>query len=139
MFTKEINAKSLAEVYYIISNLEEKYKNKIPVNITDNITKYMNKNYEYINGKEILPETKALLAVIIEKYFDNVDFNEKLKEYTKYYFIKSNEEKEKKYNADNIFVSNNRSEEQEQHSLIEIPNNKWYEKIWSFFRNIFKK
>lgn len=137
MFTKEINAKSLAEVYYIISNLEEKYKNKIPVNITDNITKYMNKNYEYINGKEILPETKALLAVIIEKYFDNVDFNEKLKEYTKYYFIKSNEEKEKKYNEDNIFVSNNRSEE--QHSLIEIPNNKWYEKIWSFFRNIFKK
>lgn len=84
MFTKEINAKSLAEVYYIISNLEEKYKNKIPVNITDNIKKYMDKNYEYISEKEILPETKALLAVIIEKYFDNINFNEKLKEYTKY-------------------------------------------------------
>ncbi len=137
MFTKEINAKSLAEVYYIISNLEEKYKNKIPVNITDNIKKYMDKNYEYISEKEILPETKALLAVIIEKYFDNINFNEKLKEYTKYYFIKTNEVKEKKYNSDNIFVSGNSIEK--EHSLIEIPNNKWYEKIWSFFRNIFKR
>lgn len=137
MFTKEINAKSLAEVYYIISNLEEKYKNKIPVNITDNIKKYMDKNYEYISEKEILPETKALLAVIIEKYFDNINFNEKLKEYTKYYFIKSNEEKEKKYNSNNIFVSSNSIEK--EHSLIEIPNNKWYEKIWSFFRNILKR
>jgi len=137
LFTKEINAKSLAEVYYIISNLEEKYKNKIPVNITDNIKKYMDKNYEYISEKEILPETKALLAVIIEKYFDNINFNEKLKEYTKYYFIKTNEVKEKKYNSDNIFVSGNSIEK--EHSLIEIPNNKWYEKIWSFFRNIFKR
>lgn len=137
MFTKEINAKSLSEVYYIISNLEEKYKNKIPVNITDNIKKYMDKNYEYISEKEILPETKALLAVIIEKYFDNINFNEKLKEYTKYYFIKTNEVKEKKYNSDNIFISSNSIEK--EHSLIEIPNNKWYEKIWSFFRNIFKR
>jgi len=137
LFTKEINAKSLAEVYYIISNLEEKYKNKIPVNITDNIKKYMDKNYEYISEKEILPETKALLDVIIEKYFDNINFNEKLKEYTKYYFIKTNEVKEKKYNSDNIFVSGNSIEK--EHSLIEIPNNKWYEKIWSFFRNIFKR
>ena len=137
MITKEINAKSLAELYYIISNLEEEYKNKIPVNITDNIIKYMDKNYEYINEKEILPETKALLAVIIEKYFDDVDFNKKLKEYTKYYFIKTNEVKEQKYNANNIFISNNSVEK--EHSLIEIPNNKWYEKIWYFFRNIFKK
>lgn len=137
MITKEITAKSLAEVYYIISNLEEKYKNKIPVTIIDNIIKYMDKNYEYIDEKEILPETKVLLAVIIEKYFDNIDFNNKLKEYNKYYFVKTNEEKEKKYNTDTIFAQKNNIER--EHSLIEIPNNKWYEKILSFFRNIFKK
>ena len=137
MITKEINAKSLAEVYYIISNLEEKYKNKIPDAVTDNIIKYMDKNYEYIEEKEILPETKALLAVLIEKYFDNIEFNKKLKEYNQYYFIKTNEEKEKKYNTDAIFSSKNNIEK--ENSLIEIQNNKWYEKIWSFFRNIFRK
>ena len=115
MITKEINAKSLAEVYYIISNLEEKYKNKIPDAVTDNIIKYMDKNYEYIDGKEILPETKALLAVLIEKYFDNIEFNKKLKEYN---FIKTNEEKEKKYNTDAIFSSKNNIEK--ENSLIEI-------------------
>lgn len=137
MITKEINAKSLAEVYYIISNLEEKYKNKIPDAVTDNIIKYMDKNYEYIEEKEILPETKALLAVLIEKYFDNIEFNKKLKEYNQYYFIKTNEEKEKKYNTDAIFSSKNNIEN--ENSLIEIQNNKWYEKIWSFFRNIYRK
>lgn len=137
MDTKEINAKSLAEVYYIISNLEEKYKNKIPDAVTNNIIKYMDKNYEYIEEKEILPETKALLAVLIEKYFDNIEFNKKLKEYNQYYFIKTNEEKEKKYNTDAIFSSKNNIEN--ENSLIEIQNNKWYEKIWSFFRNIYRK
>ena len=97
----------------------------------------MDKNYEYIDGKEILPETKALLAVLIEKYFDNIEFNKKLKEYNQYYFIKTNEEKEKKYNTDAIFSSKNNIEK--ENSLIEIQNNKWYEKIWSFFRNIFRK
>ena len=137
MITKEINTKSLAEVYYIISNLEEEYKNKIPDAVTDNIIKYMDKNYEYIEENEILPETKALLAVLIEKYFDNIEFNKKLKEYNQYYFIKTNEEKEKKYNTDAIFPSKNNIEK--ENSLIEIQNNKWYEQIWSFFRNIFRK
>ena len=137
MITKEINAKSLAEVYYIISNLEEKYKNKIPDAVTDNIIKYMDKNYEYIEEKEILPETKALLAVLIEKYFDNIEFNEKLKEYNQYYFIKTNEEKEKKYNTDAIFSSKNNIEN--ENSLIEIQNNKWYEKIIIKIKNLFNK
>ena len=137
MITKEINAKSLAEVYYIISNLEEKYKNKIPDTVTDNIIKYMDKNYEYIEEKEILPETKALLAVLIEKYFDNIEFNEKLKEYNQYYFIKTNEEKEKKYNTDAIFSSKNNIEN--ENSLIEIQNNKWYEKIIIKIKNLFNK
>ena len=137
MITKEINAKSLAEVYYIISNLEEKYKNKIPDAVTDNIIKYMDKNYEYIEEKEILPETKALLAVLIEKYFDNIEFNKKLKEYNQYYFIKTNEEKEKKYNTDAIFSSKNNIEN--ENSLIEIQNNKWYEKIIIKIKNLFNK
>ncbi len=137
MITKEINAKSLAEVYYIISNLEEKYKNKIPDAVTDNIIKYMDKNYEYIEKNEILPETKALIAVLIEKYFDNIEFNKKLKEYNQYYFIKTNEEKEKKYNTDAIFSSKNNIEN--ENSLIEIQNNKWYEKIIIKIKNLFNK
>ena len=137
MVTKEINAKSLAEVYYIISNLEEKYKNKIPDAVTDNIIKYMDKNYEYIEENEILPETKALLAVLIEKYFDNIEFNKKLKEYNKYYFIKTNEEKEKNYNTYAIFSSKNNIEE--ENSLIEIQNNKWYEKVIAKIKRLFNK
>ncbi len=138
MITKEINKDALAEVYYIISNMEDTYTYKIPSCVKENIVKYMNKDYKYDENEELLPETKALLAVIIEKYFENIDFNNKLKEYIKYYNIKDNEIKERKYNINEMFT-NNKNTITTDSSLIVITEDKWYEKFLKFVKNIFKK
>lgn len=138
MITKEINKNALAEVHYIISNMEDTYTNKIPTCVKENIIKYMNKEYKYNDDAELLPETKALLAVIIEKYFENTDFNSKLKEYIKYYNIKDNEIKEKQYNINEIFP-NKQNTITNTSSLIVITEDKWYEKIFKFFKNLFSK
>lgn len=138
MITKEINKDALAEVYYIISNMEDTYTNKIPTCVKENITKYMNKEYKYKDGNELLPETKALLAVIIEKYFENADFNNKLKEYIGYYNIKDNDIKEKRYNINEIFP-NNKNAIPKDTSLVVIAEDKWYKKLLRFFKNIFNK
>lgn len=138
MITKEINKDALAEVYYIISNMEDTYTNKIPDCVKENIIKYMNKDYKYDENEELLPETKALLAVIIEKYFENIDFNNKLKEYIRYYNIKDNEIKERKYNINEMFT-NNKNTITTDSSLIVITEDKWYEKFLKFVKNIFKK
>lgn len=138
MITKEINKDALAEVYYIISNMEDTYTNKIPTCVKENIIKYMNKEYKYNDDNELLPETKALLAVIIEKYFENADFNNKLKEYIRYYNIKDNDIKEKRYNINEIFP-NNKNAIPKDSSLVVIAEDKWYEKLLRFFKNIFNK
>ncbi len=138
MITKEIDAKALTEVYYIISNLEEKYRNKIPEDVKKNIVKFMDRDYEYTDDTEILPEAKALLAVIIEKYFEDTEFNEKLRKYNMYYEIKTNEIKEKKYSIDEIFSKNNKRVEDE-YALVDITKDKWYKRFFNLFRNFFKK
>lgn len=138
MITKEINKDALAEVYYIISNMEDTYTNKIPTCVKENIIKYMNKEYKYNDDNELLPETKALLAVIIEKYFENADFNNKLKEYIRYYNIKDNDIKEKRYNINEIFP-NNKNAIPKDSSLVVIAEDKWYEKLLRFLKNIFNK
>lgn len=138
MITKEVNKDALAEVYYIISNMEDTYTNKIPTCVKENIIKYMNKEYKYNDDNELLPETKALLAVIIEKYFENADFNNKLKEYIRYYNIKDNDIKEKRYNINEIFP-NNKNAIPKDSSLVVIAEDKWYEKLLRFLKNIFNK
>ncbi len=98
----------------------------------------MDRDYEYTDDTEISPEVKALLAVIIEKYFEDTEFNEKLRKYNMYYEIKTNEIKEKKYSIDEIFSKNNKRVEDE-YALVDITKDKWYKRFFNLFRNFFKK
>ena len=48
------------------------------------------------------------------------------------------QEKAKLYNPDDLFKNKKQSQEQET-SLVEVKIEKWYEKMFSFFKNIFKR
>ena len=68
----EIYRNAFAEVYEIISYLEESDYNKIPREIISVIEKNRNQDYEYFldesisfEEQEMLPETKAILYAII--------------------------------------------------------------------------
>lgn len=49
---------------------------------------------------------------------------------------KADRDRQQKYNTNEIFK--NKTKENEETSLVKIKTKKWYEKIFSFFRNIFK-
>lgn len=49
---------------------------------------------------------------------------------------KADEDKKQKYNPDEIFKNN--AKQKQETLLVKVKNKKWYEKISSFFRNIFK-
>ena len=55
--------------------------------------------------------------------------------------IIAEQEKAKRYNPNDIFKDKVKSKTQDQEdvSLVEVKIEKWYEKIFSFFRNMFKK
>ena len=57
------------EVYFILNNLSEELKNKIPQELKDFIVDNADISYHY-RIDELLPESKALIASILEKYIN---------------------------------------------------------------------
>lgn len=148
MKVNEIDTKALSELYFIISKMPVEYQEKIPTTLMHNIITNMDKNYTWNINEDILPETKALLTVVIREYFGNEKFNKKIQEYINFYEDKINKEKKKIYST-NIRFKNNKEDKSKncvkneidvnsnnKKSLV-IINQKWYTKIILFVRKIF--
>lgn len=68
-----ISKNAYAQVYYIINEMSEELRNKIPEEIRNNIDVRRNKEYkcdinEDIENMELLEDTKKLLSVLYTDY-----------------------------------------------------------------------
>ena len=141
---KEIN-KRLVEVEYILRKLDDEYINKIPQEVWDYINKNKDKNYvfEYDNDK-ILSEqnlnidTISILTYINMEYLLEEKERRELLELLKKDDMVAEQQEEEKYNPEDLF-KNKKEEPKEPISLIEVKIEKWYEKLFSFFRKILRK
>ncbi len=141
---KEIN-KRLVEVEYILRKLDDEYINKIPQEVWDYINKNKDKNYvfEYDNDK-ILSEqnlnidTISILTYINMEYLLEEKERRELLELLKKDDMVAEQQKKEKYNPEDLF-KNKKEEPKEPISLIEVKVEKWYEKLFSFFRKILRK
>lgn len=141
---KEIN-KRLVEVEYILRKLDDEYINKIPQEVWDYINKNKDKNYvfEYDNDK-ILSEqnlnidTISILTYINMEYLLKEKERRELLELLKKDDMVAEQQKKEKYNSEDLF-KNKKEEPKEPISLIEVKIEKWYEKLFSFFRKILRK
>ena len=159
--TKEkemIYGKAYMELYAIISNLTEEIKEKIPKNVIENITRKMDRTYDFklenndIFNSEYMVETKALFLELYIRYIaeDEEDFWEMYKEKRNDLFKKeiekeyviTKEESSIKIEDRNDIV-NNIIEEKEEKSFLpsEIRENniieKFFNKIISVIKSIF--
>ena len=141
---KEIN-KRLVEVEYILRKLDDEYINKSPQEVWDYINKNKDKNYvfEYDNDK-ILSEqnlnidTISILTYINMEYLLEEKERRELLELLKKDDMVAEQQKKEKYNPEDLF-KNKKEEPKEPISLIEVKIEKWYEKLFSFFRKILRK
>lgn len=141
---KEIN-KRLVEVEYILRKLDDEYINKIPQEVWDYINKNKDKNYvfEYDNDK-ILSEqnlnidTISILTYINMEYLLEEKERRELLELLKKDDMVAEQQKKEKYNPEDLF-KNKKEEPKKPISLIEVKIEKWYEKLFSFFRKILRK
>lgn len=137
--------KRLVEVEYILKKLEEKYIKKIPKELWKYIEDNKDPDYVfYYNDEKKLEEqnlsidTISILTYInIEYLLDNEQKNHLMKYLRKDELI-AEQEKAKLYDPNGIFKSRKENEEQEN-SLAEIKIEKWYEKLFSVFKNMLKK
>lgn len=111
MQTKNARYKrAYTELNEIIKKLSKAELEKIPNKLIRNIETNMNKEYkwEYDKSKtlleqDLMPETKALIVEIYEKYLFPENEKEFWKEYDKICINKIEEQKKAMYNGKNIF------------------------------------
>lgn len=145
---KELN-KRLVEVETILKKLDENYINKIPTEIWDFIEKNKDDQYTffYDDNIELLNQNLNIDTIAILSYI-NMQYllDEKSKKEVEEILIKDGafleQQKMKKYNPENIFKNKENIENKGEIdvSMIEVKEKyKWYQKIISFFRKMWRK
>jgi leucyl aminopeptidase len=166
MIKKENFAKAYKEIDVIIGHLNEEEKNKIPKEFIEMIESKMDKDYVFnydatksLDEQEVLRETLSILAYIYVNYIGEYDEVKQIKAQFQKDIIQHEVAKKALYeknnpNGDMRIIRNNTNtakdikqannntvnpEKFEQEvSLMDSKQDKWYSKIVSFFKNIFK-
>ena len=160
MIKKENFAKAYKEIDVIIGHLNEEDKNKIPKDFIEMIEFKMDKNYVFnydvtkdLSEQNLLRETLSILAYIYINYIGEYNEVKQIKAQFQKDIIQHEVAKKTLYekNNSNVDMFNKKSnvkqpngntvnpEKFEQEvSLMDSKQDKWYSKIVSFFKNIFK-
>ena len=139
--------KCLVEVDEVLNHLSKEELNKIPEDVLKGIKKRKDKEYmwKYDESKRLEEQrfdrnTIVILSYINMEYLlskEQKDLMEKLHELNEQNFANEIQEKYdskalfKKKNKTNINVEN-------ENAIAKLENNKWYNKMFSFIKRIFK-
>ena len=138
---------SYSEVYEILNLIGKEYKDKIPNKLLQIIVDGMDKNYKpTIDMKKPLKEqnisqrTYDILGMLKLNYWCKNE-SEKKEFLNK---ISANEKRREevlreKYNIDNIFKNGNTEKVKEEVALVEVKEEKWYQKIFNLIKNLFHR
>ena len=80
-----------------------------------------------------------MLSYLNMEFLVNEEQKQVLKELHEFNEQKSEEEKKKKYNSNNLFNPSNDNKTKNALIIFEEKENKWYKKVISFFKKIFKR
>jgi len=141
-------ANAYSEVLEILKFISEDEFNKIPKEKIDFYEKNANKSYDFIyNPLQTLDEqnvskvTKCIIAILFRDYWATPTQREKIIAKQKYDRIQIEKSKVEKYNPNSIFKNSNLNKEKtkkNETALIEIKNEKWYERVFSFLKKFLK-
>lgn len=134
------NKQALSEVIEVLNHTESDIINKIPKKfisfLFDNMDKTYKVNIDFLDDnwdKNILEDTKAILAIIYRDYVLTQPERQLLLEEEKNERIKQEQILREKYNPDNIFKHHpdNKDSEHtlENKYLVEVKESSWYKKI----------
>lgn len=137
--------KRLVEVEYILKKLDNEHIKKIPQEIWDYIEENKDKNYvfNYDDNKTLIEQklnidTISILTYINMEYLLGEEQKKEMIEFLRKDETIAEQEKAKLYNPDDLFKNKQQNKQQET-SLVEVKIEKWYEKMFSFLKNIFKR
>ncbi len=135
--------KCLVEVDEVLNHLSKEELNKIPEDVLKGIKKHKDKEYmwKYDESKRLEEQrfdrnTIVILSYINMEYLlskEQKDLMEKLHELNEQNFINEIQEK---YDSKDLFKTKTNVEN--ENAIAKLENNKWYNKMFSFIKRIFK-
>ncbi len=133
------------QISQIFKHLPQELLRKIPVEIIEEYKDIAdNSKYKWIyDNSKILTEqnlcngTRQLMYNLILRYMLDENKKKEANKYRRNFELQLEKKKREKYNPDNIFA--NRKIISEEVALIEVKKNKWYKKLFLFFRKILKR
>lgn len=143
---------AFAEAYDIIKHSNNEIQSKISSKFMNLLTlakdnSYrVNIDYEKSLDEQIQHETKVILGIIYRDYLCTPEKRQELIKNENELLARIEKEKNEKFSVDNLFKNrtntpNIQQQDQiqynEQNKIIEYKKKKWYEKIVSFFINLF--
>lgn len=142
--TNKIDNITCLEIYVILTELQlfEKLPKEIQryiINTKSNDHIFVFEKNMPIQFQTVNKNTMVVLSYLYLKYInENSEVKRKLLDKYKNNEIQYQEELRKKYNPENLF-KNKKESKPEETSLVEVKKEKWYEKMFSFLRKMFKK
>lgn len=142
-------AKAYTEVLEILGQFSIEEYSKIPKEKIDFYKNNMDKDYIYkinpeidLSQQYISKEANAILISLFRDYFATENQRKTLSNLLNQNQVKLEEIKREKYNSNNLFKKNKDNvinEVKEEKSLVEIKEEKWFKKIFYFFKRLFRK
>ena len=137
--------KCLVEVDEVLNHLSKEELNKIPEDVLKGIKKHKDKEYmwKYDESKRLEEQrfdrnTIVILSYINMEYLlskEQKDLMEKLHELNEQNFINEIQEK---YDSKDLFKTKTNTNVENENAIAKLENNKWYNKMSSFIKRIFK-
>lgn len=133
-----------SEVLEILKHISQEDYEKIPKSKIELYKENANKDYVFnynptktLNEQNVSKIAKGIIAILFRDYWATPEQREKIIKKQNNDRIQIEKEKTKKYNPD-VFKSKNK-EEVKTKALVNVEKSKWYEKFFTFIKNIFGK
>lgn len=137
--------KCLVEVDEVLNHLSKEELNKIPEDVLKGIKKHKDKEYmwKYDESKRLEEQTFDRNTIVILSYInmeyllskEQKDLMEKLHELNEQNFANEIQEK---YDSKDLFKNKTNINVENENAIAKLGNNKWYNKMFSFIKRIFK-
>lgn len=139
--------KCLVEVDEVLNHLSKEELNKIPEDVLKGIKKNKDKEYmwKYDESKRLEEQTFDRNTIVILSYInmeyllskEQKDLMEKIHELNEQNFANEIQEK---YDSKDLFKNKNKTNinVENENAIAKLENNKWYNKMFSFIKRIFK-
>lgn len=126
--------------YLTPEDYEKVSKEKIKVFET-----YANKDYTFnydpdktLQEQNVSKTAKTIIGILFRDYWATEAQKEKIVRWQQQERIRIENEKQEKYKYEDIFKNNNKVQETEEVALVEVKEEKWYDKVLKFLKKVFK-